>query len=78
MLTYTCSLSFSLLSSQLAAAYLEFLVDGDGEGVDGSGGGGGGGAGHGREEQLRKAFQRVNLPVSTNQGNSQHCWLDKG
>lgn len=69
--------SFSLLSSQLAAAYLEFLVDGDGEGVDGAGGGGGGGARHGRgrEEQLKKAFQRVNLPVSTNQGNSQHCWL---
>ena len=57
------------LSSQLAAAYLEFLVDGDGEGVDGAGGGGGGAEhGRGREEQLKKAFQSVNLPVSNNQG----------
>ena len=60
------------LSSQLAAAYLEFLVDGDGEGVDGAGGGGGGAEhGRGREEQLKKAFQRVNLPVSNNQGKKQ-------
>ena len=72
--TYTRSLSLTFLSSQLAAAYLEFLVDGDGEGVDGAGEGGGGAEhGRGREEQLKRAFQRVNLPVSSNQGNSQHC-----
>lgn len=72
--TDTCSLSLSFLSSQLAAAFLEFLVDGDGEGMDGAGGGRGGAEhGRGREEQLKKAFQRVNLPVSSNQGNSQHC-----
>ena len=69
--TCTRSLPLPFLSSQLAAAYLEFLVDGDGEGVDGAGGGGGGAEhGRGREEQLKKAFQRVNLPVSSNQGNS--------
>jgi len=58
------STSYYLLS-QLAAAYLDLLVDADSEGVDGTEQGGGGRA---VEKQLMNAFHRVHLPVSSNQG----------
>jgi len=51
-------------TSQLAAAYLDLLVDADSEGVDGAEQGGGGRA---VEKQLMNAFHRVHLPVSSNQ-----------
>lgn len=58
------STSYYLLS-QLAAAYLDLLVDADSEGMDGAGQGGGGRT---VEKQLMNTFHRVHLPLSSNQG----------